>query len=92
MDQQKNCNKKENDKVSIMMESMSIEEEEILKMSIALTSEAQLVEHHPVNLKVSSSIPGQVHAWVAGSVPSWSHTESNRSMFLSLFLPPFPSL
>ena len=34
----------------------------------------------------------RAHPRVAGQVPGWGHVRGNRSMFLSVFLLPFPSL
>ena len=69
-------------------------------LNVALTSVAQLVGCWPSRRKVASSIPGQGH--MPGLlVPSlalghiWKATNqcfSLISMFLSLFLPPLPSL
>ena len=64
------------------------------------------LERHPVHQKIAGSILGQstslgslvrfpvrAHAWFAGQVPSRGHVRGNHtSMFLSLFLPPFPSV
>ena len=37
--------------------------------------------------------PLRAHAWVAGQVPSRGHMRGNHTLvFLSFFLPPFPSL
>ena len=55
------------------------------KMSAwALAGVAQLVGASFQNLKVSSSIPGRAHAWVADSVPGRGAYEGQRSKFLSL--------
>ena len=54
---------------------------------IALAAVAQWIEHQPVNQKVTSSIPSQAYAWVAG------HTDvSLTHWYFSPFLPPFSAL
>ena len=65
----------------------------------ALASVAQLVGHHPTKRKVAGSIPGQVTGLDCGFGPHLGHVQeatnqcfSLKTMFLSLFLPPFFSL
>ena len=65
----------------------------------ALTGRVQWVGHRPAKLKVTSSIPVQDRCLACGcGPPSGSEQETTdghfslASVFLSLFLPPFPSL
>ena len=54
---------------------------------LALAGVAQWIECWPVRF------PVRAHAWVARQVPSGRHARGNHTlMFLSLSLPPFPSL
>ena len=44
----------------------------------------QVLGHRPAKRKVTSSIPDQAHAWVAGLVPVRVCVRGNQWMFLSL--------
>ena len=56
---------------------------------------AQWIERWPANQGVAGLIPGpRAHAWVAGQAPNGGARENynHTLIFLSLSLPPFPSL
>ena len=62
------------------------------KQHSALAGVTQWTEYQTANQRVAGSIPSQGTPWAAGQVPSRGRTRGNHTlMFLSLFLPPFPS-
>ena len=67
-------------------------------MATALAGMARLVGHNPADLKVVNLVPDQGTCLGCGFCTGWDAYERQpidvflTSMFLSLFLPPFPSL
>ena len=69
------------------------------KKNLVLAGVAQWIERQPANQKVTGSIPSQGTCLGFGPGPQYGEIQeaanrriSHPSMFLSLFLPPFPSL
>ena len=64
-----------------------------ISVKLALAGIAQCIECGLQRKGSPVQFPVRAHAWIVGQVPSGGHMRGNHTlMFLSLFLPPFPSL